>query len=233
MPAPDGFRLPRSADSMEKPQWPYPPVPEERVVPLRPASADAPTLPAVSPAAGEVGPSRSDRELIEATQAGDREAFGMIVRKHQTRIFKLAYRLVRCAAEAEDVTQETFVRAYQAIGRFDSDREPLTWLYRIAVNLSLNSIRDRKAKGYASRIDDSRIEGLVSETRLSHGGDPARASHERQRALAVCDGIERLSETLRTTLVLVCLDGLEHTDVAANPGVPRGNGLVARTRGET
>jgi hypothetical protein len=89
-------------------------------------------------------PHQSDRELVEAARGGDAEAFGALVRRHQRRIFRLTAHLLRSASEAEDVTQETFVRAYGALARFDGRSEPFTWIYRIAVNLSLNAIRSRK-----------------------------------------------------------------------------------------
>jgi RNA polymerase sigma-70 factor (ECF subfamily) len=82
--------------------------------------------------------------LVDLARGGDSEAFGAIVRRHQRRIFRLTSHLCASAAEAEDVTQETFVRAYGALARFDGRSEPFTWIYRIAVNLSLNAIRARK-----------------------------------------------------------------------------------------
>lgn len=86
----------------------------------------------------------SDRDLVDRAKSGDTSSFGLLVRRHQTRIFRLAVHLLRDRAEAEDVTQETFVRAYRALDRFDGRSEPYTWFYRIAVNLSLNMIRSRK-----------------------------------------------------------------------------------------
>ena len=115
----------------------------------------------------------TDRELVAQAKSGDAQAFGTIVRRHQRRIFRLAFHLVRSGAEAEDVTQETFVRAYQALDRFDGRSEPFTWLYRIAVNLSLNTIRARKATRDSTPSDDPRIEALLTETRPSQGSDPA------------------------------------------------------------
>jgi len=164
----------------------------------------------------------TDRELVEQTKAGDSAAFGALVRRHQRRIFRLAFHLVRSGAEAEDVTQETFVRAYQAIGRFDGRSEPFTWLYRIAVNLSLNTLRARKVTRDSSSSDDPRIEALLRETRPSHGRDPAMATQEKQLAAALCDGIDALSDTLRTTLILVCIDGLAHDDASKVLGCPEG-----------
>ena len=164
----------------------------------------------------------NDRELVEQTKAGDNQAFGVLVRRYQRRIFRLAFHLVRSGAEAEDVTQETFVRAYQAIDRFDGRSEPFTWLYRIAVNLSLNTLRSRKAGRDSTPADDPRIEGLLMETRPSQGGDPATASQQRQLAAALCEGIDALSETLRTTLIVVCIDGLSHEEASQVLGCPEG-----------
>jgi RNA polymerase sigma-70 factor (ECF subfamily) len=164
----------------------------------------------------------TDRELVEQAKGGDAQAFGALVRRHQKRIFRLAFHLVRTGAEAEDVTQETFVRAYQAIGRFDGRSEPFTWLYRITVNLSLNAIRARKAGRDSTPTDDPRIEALLTERRPSQGGDPATASMQRELAAALCDGIDALSDTLRTTLILVCIDGVAHDEASKILGCPEG-----------
>ena len=164
----------------------------------------------------------SDRELLERAKSGDAEAFGLLVRRHQKRIFRLAAHLTRSSAEAEDVTQETFVRAYQAVDRFDGRSEPFTWLYRIAVNLSLNHIRARKTRQPTSIDDDPRIEALLAETRPSLGRDPARTTDEKRIAEALLEGIDGLSETLRTTLLVVCLDGLSHEEASQALGAPEG-----------
>jgi RNA polymerase sigma-70 factor (ECF subfamily) len=164
----------------------------------------------------------TDRELVAQAKSGDSAAFGTLVRRYQRRIFRLAFHLVRTGAEAEDVTQETFVRAYQALDRFDGRSEPFTWLYRIAVNLSLNTIRARKTTRDSTPSDDPRIEALLTETRPSQGSDPAAQTHHKQLAIALCDGIDKLSDTLRTTLILVCIDGVGHDEAAKILGCPEG-----------
>ena len=166
-------------------------------------------------------PSRSDRELVDVAREGDAEAFGTLVRRHQKRIYRLAVHLLRDAAEAEDVTQDTFVRAYGALDRFDGRSEPYTWLYRIAVNLSLNAIRSRKTQRKATTPEDPRIEAVLVEKRASMA-DPARLTADREMATALCDGIDDLSETLRTTLVLVTIEGMSHADAAQVLGCPEG-----------
>jgi RNA polymerase sigma-70 factor, ECF subfamily len=167
-------------------------------------------------------PKPNDRELVDQARKGDAQAFGTLVRRYQRRIFRLAFHLVRAGAEAEDVTQETFVRAYQALDRFDGRSEPFTWLYRIAVNLSLNSIRARKSSRASTPSDDPRIEAMLTETRPSAGRDPAMATQQREMAAALCDGIDALSDTLRTTLILVCIDGVAHDDASKILGCPEG-----------
>ncbi len=164
----------------------------------------------------------SDRELVDRAREGDSDAFGVLVRRHQKRIFRLSLHLVRSAAEAEDVTQETFVRAYQALGRFDGRSEPFTWLYRICVNLSLNQLRSRKSQRTTTTTDDPRVEGFLQEERPSHGRDPSTAAADRQMAIALAEGIDKLSDTLRTTLVLVCVDGLGHEEASRVLGCPEG-----------
>ncbi|HOU90597.1 MAG TPA: sigma-70 family RNA polymerase sigma factor [Polyangiaceae bacterium] len=164
---------------------------------------------------------RSDRELVDAAREGDTEAFSALVRRHQKRIYRLAVHLLRNAAEADDVTQDTFVRAYGALDRFDGRSEPFTWMYRIAVNLSLNSIRARKARRLATTTDDPKVAGDLVERRPTHA-DPAARSADRELAAALEQALDELSETLRTTLVLVCVDGLSHAEAAAVLGAPEG-----------
>jgi RNA polymerase sigma-70 factor (ECF subfamily) len=162
----------------------------------------------------------TDRELVDRARSGDAGAFGQLVRRHQTRIHRLAAHLLRSRAEAEDVTQETFIRAYRALARFDGRSEPYTWFYRIAVNLSLNALRSRKARRTTTDVDDPRFDALASQ---AHGGDePPADAARRQLYEALARGIDGLSETLRTTLVLVCIDGRSHEEASAILGAPEG-----------
>src|SRR5690606_4263687 len=120
--------------------------------------------------------------------------------------------------EAEDVTQDAFVRAFAALARFDGRSQPYTRFYRIAVNLSLNRIRSRKRHRNVTTDDDPRIESLLLDS--NPAGAPERASSERQMAFALCAAIDELSDTLRTTLILVVIDGVSHGDAAEVLGCP-------------
>jgi len=164
---------------------------------------------------------RTDRELVDAARDGDSEAFGTLMRRHQRRIYRLALHLLRDAAEAEDATQETFVRAYRALERFDGRSEAFTWIYRIAVNLSLNVIRARKPNRKAVSSDDPRLEGVLIETRAG-SANPLGDSENRELGRVLCEGMDGLSDTLRTTLILVGVDGLSHAEAGEVLGCPEG-----------
>jgi RNA polymerase sigma-70 factor (ECF subfamily) len=167
----------------------------------------------------------TDRELVDRARSGDAGAFGQLVRRHQQRIHRLAAHLLRNRAEAEDVMQETFVRAYRALDRFDGRSEPYTWLYRIAVNLSLNVLRSRKARATGETSlgnEDPRLDGLGEGTPGSLFHEARADAARKELYVALARGIDELSDTLRTTLVLVCIDGRSHGEAAAILGAPEG-----------
>lgn len=161
----------------------------------------------------------TDRELVASAQAGDASAFGELIRRHQQRVQRLAVHMVRDRADADDVTQETFVRAYRALSKFDGRSEVYTWFYRITVNLSLNRLRARKS-ARARHTDDPRLDGVVDARPATES--PAKSAERRQLYDALTSGIDELSDTLRTTLILVCIDGRSHEDVAQILGAPEG-----------
>lgn len=164
----------------------------------------------------------TDRALVDRAKDGDARAFGELVRRHQQRIHRLALHMLRDRADADDVMQETFVRAYQALARFDGRSEPYTWLYRIAINLSLNVLRARKPHRRAGDPDDPRLDALMAEKRPSAMADPPGDAARRQLYRAMCEGIDQLSDTLKTTLIVVCIDGRSHEDAAQILGAPEG-----------
>ncbi|MEM7336881.1 MAG: sigma-70 family RNA polymerase sigma factor [Chloroflexota bacterium] len=86
----------------------------------------------------------SDEQLILQAQSGQSEAFGLLVQRYQTAVFNVAYRMFGQAPDAEDATQEAFVRAYKAIERFDSKRPFAPWIKRITVNVCLNVLESKQ-----------------------------------------------------------------------------------------
>ena len=201
-PPPSGVRLHRPGPP-GRPTPPAPPVP--RADSPQATSLDVP-----------------DRTLVDRAQAGDQAAFAQLVRRHRPRIQRLAVHMLRSRSEADDVAQETFLRAYRALGRFDGRSEAYTWLYRIAVNLCLNVLRSRKAGRVERAGDDPRLEGLVERAPAASGEGPAQRLARREVYEALCEGIDGLSETLRTTLILATVEGRPHDEIAQILGAPEG-----------
>lgn len=164
---------------------------------------------------------KSDRDLVAAAQLGDVRAYGVLVERYQRRIHRLAAHMLKSPADADDVTQDTFVRAYNALGRFDGRSEPFTWIYRIAINLSLNVLRSRRVRRHATTDEDPRLESQLVEQRPGYA-DPAGNSADREIFATLSAAMDTLSETLRTTLILVCVDGQSHADAAKILGCPEG-----------
>ena len=95
-----------------------------------------------------------EQECIAATCGGDPEAFDFLVDCYSARIYRHLYRLVKNREEAEDLTQETFLRAYRFFDRYDTARPFRSWLYTIATNLGRNAIRAQRRRGYPLQLDD-------------------------------------------------------------------------------
>jgi RNA polymerase sigma-70 factor (ECF subfamily) len=156
-----------------------------------------------------------ERSWLDRARAGDKAAFGMLVRQHQRRVHRLAVQLTGNSGDADDVVQETFLRAYRAIDRFDGRAEMFTWLYRICVNVALNLRRQRRR--VVADLDDPR----VPEPRES-GADPATRAEEAQSYARLAAALDGLSESLRVTMVLACVEQLPYKDIAGVLGCSEG-----------
>ncbi|GAC1557700.1 MAG: RNA polymerase sigma factor RpoE [Polyangiales bacterium] len=153
----------------------------------------------------------SDRELVDKAKAGDGQAFSELVRRYSPRVRRLTRHLVRGHADADDVAQEAFVRAHQALPRFDGRSEFFTWLYRIVVNLSLNRARSLAVRRSVA-LDDPGVEAslLAKDTRT----DPATALEHRRLAAALMEEIAKLPESLQATVSLVCIEAVAQEKAA-------------------
>jgi len=167
--------------------------------------------------------------LVVAAQGGDRAAFGRLVKLYQRAVYRVAYGITRNASDADDLAQETFVRAYQAIGRFRVGEPLHPWLARIAVNLAFSLHRQRK------RRPETALEPLVEAGHEFAGSDdPAEnvARNERDRHLNAA--FEDLSEEHRTILVLRVVEGMAYDEIARTLRLPAGTVMsrLSRARAE-
>lgn len=148
--------------------------------------------------------------LVEAAKGGDPQAFDALVRRYRSRIFALALHLTGSRSEADDITQDAFLRAYKNIGRFEGRSEFFTWLYRIALNRALNMRRDKRRRITMS-IDDPRLTMALA---VDANGDPRRALELRETYTILLRAFDALSPLLRTTIALTLLQGLCYREAA-------------------
>lgn len=144
----------------------------------------------------------TDNDLVERVRGGDDDSFRHLVDRHSRALYRAAYRITGNAADADDVVQETFLRAYRALGRFDARASFTTWIHRIAINCSLDLIDARKRRD-AKTTD---VEDL--STIASHSATPDRLLHSSQMQKAVATAMEGLSGNERTAFVLRHFEGM-------------------------
>ncbi|MDQ6829368.1 MAG: sigma-70 family RNA polymerase sigma factor [Gemmatimonadota bacterium] len=159
-----------------------------------------------------IGASRRDViELIRRAQAGDDEAFGALYREHVGRVHALCLRLASDRARADDLTQDVFVRAWQALGTFRGDSAFSSWLHRLAVNLALN---EQRARG--RRLLRVLSEGAGNEFDAAAWQSVPGADIDLERAIA------SLPKGARTVFVLHDIEGYQHDEIARLTGTAVG-----------
>jgi RNA polymerase sigma-70 factor (ECF subfamily) len=152
----------------------------------------------------------TDAELVEACLAGRRDAFDLIVERHRRHVYQLCYRFVGNHEDASDLAQDVFIRAFRGLRNFKGQASIGTWLYRIAVNTSLNKV---SAKTPRPESLDPLL--LASDERTaSRAESPTEALLRGERATRVRAAIARLPKKQRTTLVLRVYHELPHEEIA-------------------
>jgi len=149
-------------------------------------------------------------ELVARAKAGDAAAFDELVRKYRPRVYSLALHLTGQASDADDITQDAFLKAYHKLAEFEGRSEFFTWIYRITLHRALNVKRDQKRRRMVP-FDDPR---LVAAVAVDSHGDPERAVQLRDRYRALLEAFDQLSSLLQTTVVLTTLQGLSYKEAA-------------------
>ena len=165
----------------------------------------------------------SDLSLVRRVQRGDKGAFDALVLKYQHKVVKLVMRYVRNPAEAEDIAQEAFIKAYRALPQFRGDSAFYTWLYRIAINTAKNAIvsRDRSPVEYDLDLQNPE-ESYDMHGRLKDAETPEGLVLTEEIRSIVNGAIAALPEDLRTAIVLRELEGLSYEEIAATMDCPVG-----------
>lgn len=150
-----------------------------------------------------------ERELILKTRAGNREAFGELVKTYQQKIFFTTYRLLRNEEDAQDLTQEAFISAYQAIKGFRLRSGFYTWLYRIAINLCYHRLRSGQ---YKIKLKTKSLDELVDLVSSEPAPDAVAVSEERKEI--VRRALVSLKRKFYQAVVLYDLEGLSYKEIA-------------------
>ena len=159
-----------------------------------------------------------DRALLAAHAAGDRDAFGRLVTRHQERLWAVAVRTLGDREEAADALQDALLSAYRAAGSYRGEARVTTWLHRIVVNACLDRVRRRAVRATVPLPDQERA-------------DPRDELAARETALEVEAALAGLPVDQRTALVLVDVQGLPVAEAAAVLGVPTGTVKSRCSRG--
>lgn len=164
----------------------------------------------------------TDRQLVARVQKGDQRAFDLLVIKYQHRILALVSRYISDFAEAQDVTQEAFIKAYRALPSFRGESQFYTWMYRIAVNTAKNYLVSRGRKTPTRDIDLDDAEFFADEAKMKDIDTPDGLLQRDQLKKVVFDAIDALPEELRMAVTLRELDGLSYEEIAEVMDCPIG-----------
>lgn len=170
-----------------------------------------------------MGDREIDQQLVERAQRGDKRAFDLLVIKYQRKLARLLSQFIRDAAEVEDITQETFIKAYRSLPSFRGESAFYTWLYRIGINAAKNFLvaQGRRAST-TNGFDIEDAENLEEGSQLRELNTPESELMSRQIAQTIHQTLQELPEELRTAITLREIEGLSYEEIASIMSCPTG-----------
>jgi RNA polymerase sigma-70 factor (ECF subfamily) len=153
-----------------------------------------------------------DQQLVERVKAGDKRAFDLLVKKYQHKIIALIGRYVYDHHEAQDVAQETFIKAYRALPKFRGDSAFYTWIYRIAINTAKNHLVARGRRPADVDVDDAQF--FEGDNQLKDIATPENQLYKDELELVIKRSLNKLPEDLRVALTLREFDGMSYEEIA-------------------
>lgn len=162
---------------------------------------------------------KSDKELIDAYHAGDEQALHQLFERHLNGVFRFAYRYVKNTPDAEDITQDTFIKAWKGIRRFDNSKKFTTWLFTITRNTALDLLKKKKSLAF-SDFENDWGENVLMETITDDKPLPVELSIFREEAAALQGVVKTLPKDYQTVLHLRYSEDLTFEDIAEVMGRP-------------
>ena len=160
----------------------------------------------------------SDHSIVRAVLAGDKDAYGALVRAHSATVFRVAFRIAGNEADAEEIVQETFLRGYQRLTSFEGRAQFSTWIYRIAVNCALNRATRSGVKAEYRYGEENNPEQKIVQVAAS-AADPERELLSREIGAAQAQAMQRLTPTERTAFILRHAEDRSTEEIAAVLGI--------------
>lgn len=163
-----------------------------------------------------------DQELVGRVQQGDKAAFDLLVIKYQHKIVHLVNRYVKDPSEAQDVAQDTFIKAYRALGDFRGESAFYTWLYRIAINTAKNYLLSRSRRHSEYEVDVQDAEQIENAPQLKDIDTPENVLMNEQIVEVIRSAIEKLPEEMRIAITLREFEGMSYEEIAEAMDCPIG-----------
>jgi RNA polymerase sigma-70 factor, ECF subfamily len=171
----------------------------------------------------ESPPAPDDRTLVARARQRDLEAYDELIRRYQGRIYGLVYNMTSNREDTEDLLQDIFVKAYHSLGRFRGSSSFYTWIYRIAVNRTINFLKKRKKRQALSLNDvDEGVERDPAYVELSARESPFRDATLSELQEKLNNALMTLSEKHRTVVILHDIQGIPHDEIARMTGCSQG-----------
>jgi RNA polymerase sigma-70 factor (ECF subfamily) len=163
-----------------------------------------------------------DLAVVKRVQAGDVSAFDQLIRKYRERVFGVVYNLTSNREDASDLTQDAFIKAFQAINRFHGQSAFFTWLYKIAVNTTLSHLRKNRLRNFFSleQIQEDSNTQIADE--MADKSGTSREVYLRELQEKLNEAMQKLSIKHRTVITLFEIDGLSHAEIADVMGCSEG-----------
>ena len=165
---------------------------------------------------------QSDEDLVLLVQQGSKSAFDFLVLKYQHRIIQLVNGYIKDPAEAQDVAQESFIKAYRALGSFRGEAAFYTWLYRIAINTAKNYRLARARRSASQEVDVQDAEAIENAPQLQGLDTPERLLLTQEMLDTIKVALSTLPEEMRIAIELREFDGMSYEEIAVAMDCPVG-----------
>jgi len=174
------------------------------------------------PLAAQAAPPTPDEELVARVLAGDQGSFGTLVERYQDRLVSFLYRMLRDLDTAHDLSQEVFLRVYQALDRFDPQFKFSTWTFRVAHNLGVDELRRRKVRWVPLQRQDAEDDTPWERELPSFDPSPYHDLRNEQRGTAIQQAIDALPGDYRELIVMRHYAELSYEEIAQLKRMPLG-----------